>query len=292
MTTLSHISTELKDVVFAALPARDLAVLCRTSKCLRASAFPLLYRTIVLAWDGKGKDSTALKIPSLLQTLVDKPKYAANVRSLHLATTAAPKVVEGVLQQTSKLNTLNYQCMLPSSQTPLSLGYLRRGLGHTSTTLTHLTFRYDIEPDEAADVENLAIVLHQDLGSLQGLTALTHLNISLFVLFGQIEPNHAPPLAEVLPPKLRHLTINDDLWGYDAFCKWGGDDILAVFQRFFGEGVAWKAATPELQEFVLDMRERGWEHGEDWQPEQMDQIQSMFVTQGVRCSILDWEFPE
>lgn len=293
MTSLLHLAPELKGSVCASLTARDLAALCRTCRSLRALALPLLYRKIVITWDEEDvtRDPTLLTVAALVRALTDRPECAALVKSVNLVSTAAPEVVEHFLQHTRQLCHLQYHCMLPSSQTALSLDALRSGLDHVSKTLTHLTFHYEIEVDMAVDVTTIRDLLYGSLGSLRSMEALTHLDISLLVLFGQIDPDDAPPLAELLPPRLRRLTINDELWGYDAFRDWEGESVFAALDSLFGRGAACKAATPDLQEFVLDFRDSGW-YGEGYQPERLDQIQSMCEAQGIDCLILTSESGE
>lgn len=141
---------------------------------------------------------------------------------------------------------------------------------------------------------------------------LPALNISLGVLFGQSRIDSIPSLVAVLPPHLQHLTINDDLWGFDAF-KWTGPGVLAVLRTFLdggrrldgewnkecwqGEDVPWESgatsnwefATPELQEFVLDIRENvsGYPYWELAATKEV--VRQACDSQGLRCSILQGE---
>lgn len=180
------------------------------------------------------------------------PPRLANLTALRLDAIVAPAgAIEFVLRCTPSLESLVYDCKLPSSCSPLNLTTLREGLDHVRNTLAHLVIRYEIEADEAVDPVTLTSVTTGSLGPLDGLTALENLEISPFVLLGQVPPQTAAPLAAVLPARLKRLVLNDDLWLYDAFETWRGEQMEALLMDFFAGG-AWKTATPLLEEFIFE----------------------------------------
>jgi hypothetical protein len=220
----------------------------------------------------------------------EEPQGAA-LSSLKLHSSfAAAGTLERLLQSSSNLSTLFYECCLPSSRSPLDLDVLKQGLEHVRLTLADLTIRYSLFADEALDVESLSRVVTGSLGTLAGFHSLTGLNISLGVLFGQVSPLDAPPLASVLPPHLQRLTIFDDLWNYDVYHQWNdGIAMTALFRVFLegapGEDPCWKEAVPELKIFVLDMRNIGW--AVELSQENIEDLKRMAEAQGIICEVLE-----
>lgn len=215
------------------------------------------------------------------------PPLAASLTTLKLNHTCArPGAVEFLLRHTPNLESLVYNCKLPSSASPFDLPALRKGLDHVRGTLAQLSVRLEIFADEGLDPTNLAQVTRGSLGPLRHLTALEDLDVSVGVLLGQVTPEDAPALADVLPPGLKGLVINDDLWNYDAFYHWEGEPVGALLTDFFLG--ACKRATPELEDFVLDMRENGHVAYEYWDEEgEQEALQALVESQGIRCLI--WE---
>jgi hypothetical protein len=167
---------------------------------------------------------------------------------------------------------------------------LKQGLEHVRLTLADLTIRYSIFADEALDVESLSYVLHSSLGTLAAFSSLTGLHISLAVLFGQVSPPNAPPLASVLPPHLQRLTFFDDIWDYNAYYQWiDGIEIMALLRVFLegapGEEPCWKEATPELKVFVLDMSNNGW--AVELSQKNIWDLKRMAETQEIICEVLE-----
>lgn len=218
------------------------------------------------------------------------PPLAASLTTLQLNNTAARASNIGfLLRHTPNLQSLVYGCTLPSSSSPLCLSDLRQGLSHVRDTLAHLVIRFDIFADEALDPTNLRQVTRGTLGSLGFLTALQDLNISLGVLLGQVTPQSAPPLADVLPLTLKRLTINDDLLNYDAFYTWEGESVGALLMAFFAG--AWKSATPQLEKFVLDMRENGYMSEDYWVDKGNQEIfQQLLESHGIKCLVWNGEY--
>jgi hypothetical protein len=203
---------------------------------------------------------------------------------------AAAGTLERLLQSSRNLSTLFYECFLPSSRSPLDLDVLKQGLDHVRLTLADLTIRYSLFADEALDVENLRRVLTGSLGTFAAFPSLTGLHISLGVLFGQISPSDAPPLASVLPPHLQRLTIFDDLWSYNAYYEWiDGIAMMALFRVFLQgapeEEPCWKEAVPELKVFVLDMSNNGW--AVELSQEDIQELKQIAEAQGITCEVLE-----
>lgn len=214
------------------------------------------------------------------------PPLAASLTTLQLNhTSARPGAVEFLLRHTPNLQSLVYDCTLPSSSSPLDLPTLRQGLDHIRNTLAHLVIRFDISADEGLDPTNLAMVLRGRLGPLGPLNALEDLSVPLMLLLGQVTPQNAAPLADALPQGLKRLTINDDLWDYDAFYTWKGEPVGALLTAFFAGPCS--TATPRLEEFVLDLQRNGYVSAEYWDDGGKGQVLRQLVeSQGIRCSML------
>lgn len=215
------------------------------------------------------------------------PPLAASLTTLQLNyTSARASAVEFLLRHTPNLQSLVYNCNLPSSCSPLDLFALQQGLDHVRDTLAHLAIRFDIFADEACDPANLATVLRGRLGPLGSMAALEDLDVPLMLLLGQVEPQDAAPLADVLAPGLKRLTLNDDLWNYDAFFYWEGDHVGSLLMTFFAG--PWRTATPRLEEFVLDMWQNAYVSYESWDDEgkgKKEALRQLVESQGIRCLI-------
>jgi hypothetical protein len=173
---------------------------------------------------------------------------------------------------------------------PLDLYVLKQGLEHVRLTLADINIRYSLFANEAPDVESLSRILTGSMGTFAAFPSLTSLHISPGVLFGQISPSDAPPLASVLPPHLQRLTIFDDLWDYNAYYEWiDGIAIMALFRVFLegapGEGPCWKEAVPELKIFVLDMSNNRW--AGELSQEDIEDLKRMAEAQGMTCKVLE-----
>lgn len=212
-----------------------------------------------------------------------RPPLAASLTTLKLNDTKArPGAVEFLLRHTPNLQSLVYVCNLPSSSSPMDLIALRQGLEHVRDTLAHLVVRFDIFADEGLDPTNLAAVLRGSLGPLGSMTALEDINVPLMLLLGQVTPQTAAPLADVLAPNLKRLTINDDLWNYDAFWTWEGEHVGSLLMAFVAGPC--KTATPRLEEFVLDVWEDSSASYEYWDDEgKKEALKELTESQGIRC---------
>ncbi|KAF2251287.1 hypothetical protein BU26DRAFT_279801 [Trematosphaeria pertusa] len=240
---------------------------------------------------------------------------ATNLTALRLIrTTAAPHKIDSLLKSTPNLTTLEYDYLSPSSQAPLDLVSLRSALDHVYLTLEHLVIDYEIFVDEEArDPEYLATVCRGSIGSLCDFTSLITLEICLPVLFGQVRPANAPSLAQVLPPNISAftLTLIDDLFDHDAFAHWTNLALLDFIKAYLsGETIdgahmnymvdeeevtwrrsaapGWEAATPKLQKFTFDIRQRSGRYYDDWtwrNPE--NGLIKACELQGLQCILLN-----
>jgi hypothetical protein len=203
-----------------------------------------------------------------------------------LGTAMPPYIVTQMLEKARKLEVLTYDCYFPSSVPILHLDDLWTGLELVSSTLKELTVRYDIYANEALDVENLVEVISGNLTALRSLTRLNYLEISIFVLYGNMPPDEAPPLAQVLPPRLQHLRVTDDLWGFDgAFPEWEGVHVLDLFAKFLDEQV-WRSATPDLRQLDLVLLEERLDMLSGWDEEQQDELKRLCEDQGIRFNLI------
>lgn len=235
---------------------------------------------------------------------------ALNLTTLQLRRSPVlPSTLDLLLAAAPNLTTLDYDCLLPSSKTPLCLSSLRRALNRIRKTLEHLSVRCEVFSDDATEVESIDTVLINNLGSLRDFPALTTVEISLAVLYGQVREVNFPLLKDLLPRNLHRLTINDDLWGFYAFI-WEGLEVMEVLKKFLtgqrkneaywddvyerwvvtwvDDGEAgWRESTPSLKEFVLDLRRRGWSFYDFWDDTvQKVSLQQACDEQGISCEIL------
>ncbi|KAF2488264.1 hypothetical protein BU16DRAFT_568428 [Lophium mytilinum] len=226
-----------------------------------------------------------------------------------LRTALRPGEVHLILSHTPNLAVLELDFLRPSSAQTLDLEILGLALYLTEEKLVRFTLRHEVFADEAVDVETLADVYEGTLCSLRTFYALTHLNISLGCLHGQTSAQEAPALADVLPPNLQQLTINDDLWGFDAL-NWKDCEIMEALKAFLtgerraggaangdtdikgvawesGGEVGWKVATPELKEFVLDSRLRGWVYYDYLEDSEIrEELRRKCKEEGLKCTFL------
>lgn len=204
---------------------------------------------------------------------------AASLATLCFGSTAAPAgSIRFLLRHTPNLGSLAYNCRGPDS---VDMSELRAGLDYVSSTLAHLEVGHTVQ----LQLPLPHMVVRGSLGSLAGFAALEDLRVSLGLLFGQVAPPGATPLADVLPPRLKRLAINDDLSTHCAFHEWLGEPTMALLSDFF-DG-SWKAATPCLGEFVLDMRRSAWMPHEYWiEGGKQDELRRLVESQGVQCTML------
>ncbi|KAF2828977.1 hypothetical protein CC86DRAFT_368125 [Ophiobolus disseminans] len=224
--------------------------------------------------------------------------------------------LRAMLKQTPQLRVLECTFLYAASEGFLDLNILRAGLDIVRTTLVHLVLRFDIYDSQGTSARELSRILTGDLGFLREFTSLTTLETSLALLFGQNglvyrpEPLKLPcSLADTLPPRLHKLRIADDLWTFKPFA-WSEIamtmDVFKLFfvgdymlgDRFLGIELEnqvwknigyepWKTSTPELREFVFDIRMRGRDSPNVWVKQDVrDELQRVCESQGIKCSIL------
>jgi hypothetical protein len=187
-----------------------------------------------------------------------------------------------MLEKTPRLKTLTYDCYFPSTQRELDLETLRNGLRLVSCTLSELTLKYKV--NYSVDYCWNPKVLVGSLGSLCSLTQLTHLDTSLFLLYTTVSPSNALPLAQILPPRLQQLRLNNNLWGASCLREWKEAHIMSLFTQFLDPKV-WKSATPDFQELSLVMEyPRKWEL-RGWEQEQQIEIGRLCKEQGIRFTV-------
>jgi hypothetical protein len=219
------------------------------------------------------------------------PEVSEHLHTLRLACSPAPAVAfELILRETPKLRVLDIELYQHPTPGYFDLEKLMIGLDHVKSTLTHLRIRYDVYLDEALcqSTADLYDILRGGLGFFCDYVALTHLEVSLHVLFGVDEflIGVFHPLSTVLPPYLETLVITDDLYGFGAFQGYLEDgDAMEYFRRFFGG--EWREATPHLKQFTYDLRERGDWTIEYWDKrENRDDLRALCKAQGIACQIL------
>ncbi|OAG03989.1 uncharacterized protein CC84DRAFT_1207214 [Paraphaeosphaeria sporulosa] len=238
---------------------------------------------------------------------------------------ALPETLMLLLATTPSLVTLDYDMFVPFEKAPVCLATLRQALEYVRFTLKDLAVRIEIFGDLIDEVGGL-LSDHElsvpacvnALGSLRDFHALTSLETSFAVLFGQDwEPKRRPltdlhSLGDLLPSNLQRLVLSDDLWAVSYLDCWTQLTALCVLRRFFAgqtlEGewpdraihetrdramnwVAdrapeWKRATPNLVEFFLDFSKRGWvERGYIGRADQRESLKQVCIEQGISCEV-------
>lgn len=213
-----------------------------------------------------------------------KPPVAKCLTTLRLFEAEVTAEALGIiLALTPALITLEYKTLIPSSRTPINCTTLQGALSNVATSLENLEVRHEAYADEACDVTSLSSLCTGRVGPLRDMTALTSLNISLTHLLGQHNNNSTPRLADVLPPNLKRLTINDDFWDYDR-CEWADRRSMAVFKLFL-EG-NWRTATPCLEALELDLLINGNFSYDYWLTTGKEELCTMANSQGLKCTVL------
>jgi hypothetical protein len=234
-----------------------------------------------------------------------------------------PALVVSKVSASTKLELPQYLALMPKLRTfvlrlmcpapyhlPFDLGIMQKGLEHLRSTLSHLVFRIDIYSSIQGKASEVTDVCTGSLSFLRNFTALTTLETSLPLLFG--DPKTANKqghvLAEVLPPNLQELIIADDLWHVIMFVWTTTVWTMDVFKQFFsgerlsessryidmdeevvwnkaGRG-AWKDATPNLREFVFDIR-KNVQLSDYWDEGRVrEELRLTCEKQGIKCRVL------
>ncbi|KAF2746748.1 hypothetical protein M011DRAFT_78014 [Sporormia fimetaria CBS 119925] len=192
-----------------------------------------------------------LRTPRLVES--ERLMTLESLRALRLDSTSEPaENVAAILKRLPCLEELYLDLFLENCYPNYRLDHLREGLGHVRRTLKALTVEfatYSGFDDMTTESNGYA---HGSLGPLRDFTALVELNIPLPLLFGCIPSEDAPPLGHMLPPALKSLTVNDDLWhlGLPKFF-WTGRSVMDVARQFFNEDC--RETTPRLQDFTLSL---------------------------------------
>jgi hypothetical protein len=221
------------------------------------------------------------------------PEVSEHLHTLRLACSPAPALAfEVILRETSKLRVFDIELYQHPATGWFNLDKLKAGLDHVQSTLTHLRIRYDVYLDEAYCVStaDLSEILSGGLGSFRDYVALTHLEISLHILFGVDDSllGVFHPLSAVLPPNLETLVITDDLYRFGTFQGYFDDgNAMNIFKRFLGE--EWREATPHLKQFTYDLRDRGdWSINYWHQRKNRKELRALCKAQGIAGQVL-WE---
>ena len=257
------------------------------------------------------------------------PPVAGHLTTLRLLrSSASSEALELLLKQTPNLRIFELDIVADTPLThelvPFDFNALKASLDRLQTTLTHLKIRFEKYlgcADYEYTLDEWAIGA---LGSFRKYPALTHLEVSLHVLF-DLQPDmyeHLPSLAAVLPPNLHSLTITDDLWMMAEYQEAFEDiEAMAIFRRYltgeqlphdwqdrkdsFGFDIRrrflavtwvpgategeWKTATPRLKRFVYDLRKKGYLSREYWNKGMIRrQFRMMCREQGLEGEVL-WE---
>jgi hypothetical protein len=216
-------------------------------------------------------------------------KVSKQLHTLRILCCPTPTVAfELILSEASSLRVFDVEsCQHPSCS--IDLKTLKTGLDHVKGTLTHLRIRYGA----LDEVSSLRLAGSFDstcgsLGSFRNYNILTYLEVSLHILFGSRDSSKGIfyPLSAVLPPNLETLVITDDLQEsnlYDDYFE--HDDAMAIFERFFdGE---WREATPQLKEFMHDLRKSGPYTFDYWdRKEKSDELMALCEGQGIVGKVL------
>lgn len=178
------------------------------------------------------------------------PQHLTKLRLAFFSAPFTDGVLHTLLPWTFQLRHLNLRFNM--CDVPLNAKDLSSALENVAGTLETLEIRLTIR--QLHIFETLEEVVGEGLESLRHLTALKSLNVSLpFLQEYLLDENRFTPLANVLPPNLECLTVNNDLckksrqtysglrwehgdwphrWGRgDWSCRWGN---AARLMQFFG----------------------------------------------------------
>ena len=219
------------------------------------------------------------------------------------------------LKQTPKLRTLNCDILYSAMHVPLDLRGLQTSLELIRNTLVHLAIRFDIHDSNEMSARQEMDLVRGDLTFIHDFPALTTLETSLALLFGQTNfaysrrfSGYRATLATTLPPRLKTLIISDDLWTFTPFICTEGAMTMDVFKRFFtgeflsrdwtywtkrqniewenGGNAPWLTATPEPKEFQFDMQMKGRKSPDYWALRwTRDELRRACESQGIKCTI-------
>ncbi|KAK7967442.1 uncharacterized protein PG986_001719 [Apiospora aurea] len=180
------------------------------------------------------------------------PPWASRLRTLRIRLQYAPEAaLETILATTPSLRTLRIELSKASTTTPINCSAIQRALRHVETTLEDLKLTAGLFGDEACDVQNLGKVVGGRIGGGDEVKGIKSAE----------DPYHdmmlvaAAELAGLLPRGLEVLTINDDLWFYDALPAWSGGTTGAVAAPACTP--AWRSMQGLLQDVLGGPQRRG-----------------------------------
>ena len=207
-----------------------------------------------------------------------RPGSLTGLRVLELAQCSiAPSSLGTLLLHTPRVERLLYD-YLPSPSPPsisLSLSALHTALSVLQPTLRELTLRIKPGKDDPA---NASGSLQGALGPLSPFANLARLEASIAALYGTTPPHAAAPLATLLPPSLRRLTITDDFFQHADFAHaWLPYPLFGLVEELLkqneevGEEVDGEVEVDWVERFTLDVQSNthvlreldGWAMNED-----------------------------
>jgi hypothetical protein len=217
-------------------------------------------------------------------------KVSEHLHTLRISCCPTPTVAfEVILQEASSLRVFDIEFYQHPSSYGFDLDALKGGLDAVKSTLTHLRICYDAFEEQASrDIAQMFRNTWGSLGSFRDYNALTHLEVSLHILFGTSDSSKGTfhPLSALLPPNLEMLVITDNLPDFiveDEYFE--HDHAMAMFERFFDK--EWRDATPHLKEFTHDLRESGSRTFDYWdKQEKSKDLMSLCERQGIAGKVL------
>ncbi|KAF2846777.1 hypothetical protein T440DRAFT_471651 [Plenodomus tracheiphilus IPT5] len=246
---------------------------------------------------------------------LEQPPNGNNITILRLLQFSIhPETLSYFLRQTPNVHTFELSVLEPVEMETNDITAFREALHPIRNTLRDLTIRYTVaEEEECPPPQDSVDVIDGSLGPLHDFPILTSLTVSLAVLFGRhgVHTGRYPQLVDFLAPRLQKLTITDDLWMYSDFQGCFEDmDAMQIFRRFLtgemveggwtggtqyekavwvpsGDVPGWKVATPDLKEFVYDIREHIQEsHGYWSKRKYRNELRRATRGQGLECTVL------
>ncbi|KAF4946726.1 hypothetical protein FGADI_10930 [Fusarium gaditjirri] len=146
--------------------------------------------------------------------------------------------ITAMLAQTPNLRNLFYACYLPAFECDFDVDELRRGLGHVRNSLSKLTLNLTVMERGLIDFSDHEWPLtHGRIDDLREFPSLIDLEIPLTFLHGHTAPEDWQPLADLLPPNLISLTIQDELMDEyptfkDLYTKTAIRDMMRTFLSY------------------------------------------------------------
>ncbi|KAF5540082.1 f-box domain-containing protein [Fusarium napiforme] len=186
--------------------------------------------------------------------------------------------ITAMLATAPNLKTLYYACYLPAFECDFDVDELRRGLEHVRQTLTKLTLNLTIMQRGLIDFSDHEWPLtYGRMEDLREFPSLIDLGIPLTFLHGHTPSDDWQPLADLLPPNLKSLTIRDELRNDHTTFRdiYTETAIRDMMQTFLSSGS--RSSTPNLRHVYFYRYPAIWdydnlskgpekEYFEDWEP--------------------------